>query len=148
MDGRTDGRTHARTDSRMDGRTDERTNERTDGRTDGRTDRQIYCIIIIVILFLILLLLIKEIYFLINTIKIEQKSIAHEKRRRVNVRKSIKVYCSLKPLIGAGSHLLFTLFKRSSKNEILFPHWIATDIRWKRSLFHVMMHWIIDSKFS
>ena len=33
-------------------------------------------------------------YFLINIIKIEQKSIAHENRRRVNVRKTIKVYCS------------------------------------------------------
>ena len=32
--------------------------------------------------------------FLMNTIKFGQKSIAHEKRRRVNDWKSIKFYCS------------------------------------------------------
>ena len=85
-DGLTDERTDGRTDERTNGRTDERTNGPTDGRSDGRTggrlaeDRQIDCIIIIIIFFILLFLLLRnEFYFLLNTIKIEQKSIAHEK---------------------------------------------------------------------
>ena len=61
----------------------------------------IIMMIIIIIVIIIIIMFFKYFfnykiifYILANTIKIGQKSIAHETRRRVNDWNSIKVYCS------------------------------------------------------